>query len=122
MGQEITVAARRGASPSVMIFDCNRSITGMAIERYASSDDAHGSRPADVLARRLFDLGATRVTVYSSAVTVEAPSERWGQLEAEVEHAIQHLFGYYGTEAGWSPDALRAIGVEPVTPPEPAAE
>jgi hypothetical protein len=122
MGQDITVAARRGASPSVMIFDCNRSITGMAIERYGSGDDAHGSRPADVLARRLFDLGATRVTVYSSAVTVEAPAERWAALEPEVAHAIQHLFGYYGPEAGWSPDALRAIGVEPVTPPEPAAE
>ena len=122
MGQDITVSARRGASPSVMIFDCNRSITGMAIERYAAASDAHGSRPPDVLARRLFDLGATRVTVYSSAVTVEAPTERWGDLEGGVEHAIRHLFGYYGDEAGWSPDALRAIGVEPVTPPEPTAE
>ena len=122
MGQDITVSARRGASPSVMIFDCNRSITGMAIERYATADDAHGSRPPDVLAHRLFDLGATRVTVYSSAATVEAPPERWDDLEGKVEHAIRHLFGYYGDEAGWSPDALRAIGVEPVTPPVPTAE
>jgi hypothetical protein len=122
VGQDITVNARRGASPSVMTFDTNRSITGMAIERYAAGADPHGSRPPDVLARRLFDLGATRVTVYSSAVTVEAPPERWGDLEAKVEHAIRHLFGYYGDEAGWSPDALRAIGVEPVTPPEPTAE
>jgi hypothetical protein len=122
MGQEITVTGRHGASPSVMIFDCNRSITGMALERYASPDEAHGARPPDVLARRLFDLGATRVSVYSSAVTVEAPPERWGELEGQVEHAITHLFGYYGDQAGWSPDALRAIGVEPVLPPEPAAE
>ena len=122
MGQHITVTAQPGASPSVRIFDLNRSLTGMAIERYASVDDAHGSRPPDVLARRLFDLGATRVTVYSSAVTVEAPPERWATLEPGVEHAIRHLFGYYGDEAGWSPDSLRAIGVEPVTPPEPTAE
>jgi hypothetical protein len=122
VGQDITVTARAGASPSVMIFDTNRSITGMAIERYASVDATTGGRPPDVLARRLFDLGATRVTVYSSAVTVEAPPDRWGELEGQVEHAIRHLFGYYGDEAGWSPDALRAIGVEPVTPPEPAAE
>ncbi|HEY6427215.1 MAG TPA: hypothetical protein VIX84_08265, partial [Acidimicrobiales bacterium] len=67
MGQDITVTARHSASPSVMIFDCNRSITGMALERYGSVDDAGGSRPPDVLARRLFDLGATRVSVYSSA-------------------------------------------------------
>jgi hypothetical protein len=122
VGQEITVTARRGASPAVMIFDCNRSITGMAIERYPTVDETGGGRPPDVLARRLFDLGATRVTVYSSAVTVEAPPDRWGELEGQVEHAIRHLFGYYGDEAGWSPDALRAIGVEPVTAPEPTAE
>ena len=72
MGQEITVTARAGASPTVRIFDCNRSITGMAIESYTSLEDTAGGRPPDVLARRLFDLGATRVTVYSSAVTVEA--------------------------------------------------
>ena len=59
MGQEITVTRVTGTSPSVMIFDCNRSITGMAIERYTSVDDTTGGRPPDVLARRLFDLGAT---------------------------------------------------------------
>ncbi len=122
MGQEITVTARRGAAPTIMLFDCNRSITGMAIERYASLDDTDGIRPPDVLARRLFDLGATRVTVYSSDVTVEAPAERWPELEPKVEEAIRNLFGYYGPDAGWSPDNLRAIGVEPVLPPEPAAE
>jgi hypothetical protein len=58
MGQEITVTARAGASPTVRIFDCNRSITGMAIESYTSLDDTVGDRPPDVLARRLFDLGA----------------------------------------------------------------
>ena len=122
MGQEITVTARAGASPTVRIFDCNRSITGMAIESYTSVDETAGNRPPDVLARRLFDLGATRVTVYSSTVTVEAPEDRWSTLEAQVEEVIHNLFGYYGDDAGWSPDALRAIGVEPILPPEPAAE
>jgi len=121
MGQEITVTVRPGASPSVRIFGCNRSITGMAIERYASADDARGGRPPDVLAHRLFDLGVTRVTVYSSDVTVEAPPERWGELEAQVVDTIEHLFGFYGDEAGWSDDALRAIGVEPLPRPEPTA-
>ena len=122
MGQEITVTARAGAAPTVRIFDSNRSITGMAIESYSSLEETVGARPPDVLARRLFDLGATRVTVYSSAVTVEAPEDRWPTLTGEVEQAIQHLFGYYGEDAGWSPDALRAIGVEPVFPPEPAGD
>jgi hypothetical protein len=120
MGQEITVHARPGTSPSVMLFTCNRSITGMAIERYTSVEQTNGARPPDVLARRLFDLGTTGVTVYSSDVTVEADAARWPELQAKVEEAIRNLFGYYGDDAGWSPDNLRAIGVEPVTPPEPS--
>ena len=122
MGQAITVTSRVGSAATVRIFDCNRSITGMAIESYGSVDETGGGRPPDVLARRLFDLGATRVTVYSSAVTVEAPEDRWGTLEPGTVDAIQHLFGYYGDDAGWAPDALRAIGVEPVFPPEPAGD
>jgi hypothetical protein len=108
MGQTITVVTRRGASPAIRFFDTNRSLTGMAIERYRSSDDPRlrGNRPPDVLARRVFELGATSVTVYSSVVTVEAPPERWPELEPEVAHAIEHLFHYYGEDAGWSPEAL----------------
>lgn len=121
MGQEITVTSRPGASPSVMLFDLNRSLTGMGIERYASADAATGDRPPDVLARRLFAAGATRVTVYSNVVAVEAPAERWAELRPGVEHTIAHLFGYYGDDAGWSPDNLRAIGVEPLPTPEPSA-
>ena len=121
MGQFITVTVRPGASASVRIFDLNRSLTGMAIERYASVDDVKHGRPPDVLARRLFDLGATGVTVYSSAVSVSAAAERWDDLEPKVIATIEHLFGYYGDDAGWSPDSLRAIGVEPLPTPEPTA-
>lgn len=122
MGQTITVTSRAGSNARVRIFDCNRSLTGMAIESYASVDETGAGRPPDVLARRLFDLGAVRVSVYSSGVTVEAPEDRWGVLEREVTDVIEHLFGYYGDDAGWAPDALRAIGVEPVLPPEPAGD
>ena len=121
MGQEITVTARQGSSPTIMMFDCNRSITGMAIEKYTAVDQTTGPRPPDVLARRLFDLGATRVTVYSSNVIVEAPPERWPELEPQVVATIEHLFEYYGGDAGWSSEALRAIGVEPAPRPEPTA-
>lgn len=122
MGQTITVTSRVGSSAAVRLFDCNRSLTGMGIESYASIDETGGGRPPDVLARRLFDLGATRVTVYSSGVTVEAPESAWAALEPRAAAAIEHLFGYYGDDAGWAPDALRAIGVEPVLPPEPAGD
>ena len=121
MGQEITVSARQGASPNVRMFDCNRSLTSMAIERYSSVEEAKGGRPPDVLAKRLFDLGATRVTIYSSAVTVEASPDRWDYLEPKVIETIQHLFGFYGEDAGWSDESLRAMGIEPLPRPEPAA-
>jgi hypothetical protein len=121
MGQFITVSVHEGASPSVRIFNLNRSLTGMAIERYRSVDDVKGGRPPDVLARRLFDLGIVAVTVYSSSVTATAPPEQWADLEPKVVETIEHLFGYYGADAGWSPDALRAIGVEPLPTPEPTA-
>src|SRR5437773_12111308 len=109
MGQLITVKVRPGASSTVRMFDLDRSITGMAIERYASVEATSGDRPPDVLARRIFDLGVDAVTVYSSAVSVDAPSERWSELEPKVVEVIQNLFGYYGDDAGWSPDSLRAI-------------
>jgi hypothetical protein len=121
MGQLITVSVHQGASPTVRIFNLNRSVTGMAIERYASVEDVKEGRPPDVLARRLFDLGVDSVTVYSSSVTATAPAENWATLEPKVVETIEHLFGYYGDDAGWSPDALRAIGVEPLPTPEPAA-
>src|SRR5262245_40412117 len=121
MGQAITVMVTAGASASMRIFTLNRSITGMAIERYASVSDVKHGRPPDVLARRLFDPGPAAVTVYASAVTASAAAERWADREPKVVETIEHLFGYYGDDAGWSPDNLRAIGVEPLPTPEPTA-
>jgi hypothetical protein len=114
MGQFITVTVRPGASDSVRFFDLNRSLTGMAIERFTSAADVKDGdhRPTGVLAKRLFDLGAKSVTVYSSSVAVTA--DAWDTLEPQVVETIEHLFGYYGDDAGWSPDSLRAIGVEPL--------
>ena len=52
---------------------------------------------------------------------VEAPEDRWPELEPKVVETMEHLFGFYGDEAGWSDDSLRAIGVEPYPRPEPTA-
>jgi hypothetical protein len=102
MGQPITVTMRTGTRPETRFFEANRSITGMAIEMYPKADQATGDRPPDVLARRLFDLGATMVTVYSNVVTVEAPPSAWPELEAKATFTLEHLFEFYGDDAGWS--------------------
>lgn len=113
MGQTITVSSRAGATPGTRIFDLNRSLTGMAIERYAGPGDVHAGRPPDVLAQRLFDLGAKSVTVYSNAVAVVADPAAWDELEPKVRHTLEHLFEFYGADAGWS---YEARGVEPPPP------
>jgi hypothetical protein len=101
MGQPITVTTRAGSRPDLRFFEANRSITGMAIETY-NSPEVTGDRPPDVLARRLFELGVTKVTVYSNVVTVDAPASAWPELEPKVTHTIEHLFEFYGDDAGWS--------------------
>jgi hypothetical protein len=110
MGQPITVTMRTGAQPDVRFFDTNRSITGMAIEVYTAASGAEGQRPPDVLARRLLDAGATKVTIYSNVVTAEAPPEAWPELESRATYLIEHLFEFYGTDAGWS---FEARGIAP---------
>lgn len=122
MGQRITVTARPGAAENVRIFDTNRSLTGMEIERYADTEAAAGNEPTQVLARRLFGLGAQSVGIFSNVVTVEAPAERWAELEPGMIDAIEHLFEYYGDEAGWSPAAREAMGVTVRAPKEVVPE
>ena len=100
MGQPISVSAAPGREPGVVLFELNRSLTGMEIERYRSGTPVTGERPPDVLARRLFALGdVTSVTVYSSSVTVEAPPTRWTDLQPKVEEVLRTLFRHYGPEA-----------------------
>ena len=71
MGQPITVTVRKGAAPDVRFFECNRSLTGMAIEVYTSESTAQsGNKPPDVAARRLIAAAASKVTIYSNIVTV----------------------------------------------------
>jgi hypothetical protein len=54
----------------------------------------YGQRPADVLARRIFELhaGVQRVHVNSSIVTIEAGA---GTDVAGIEHTIADLYTYY---------------------------
>jgi hypothetical protein len=58
-----------------------------------------------VLAERLLEAGAAHVTIYSSMITVEAPPERWADLEPKARYLVEHLFEFYGDDAGWSFEA-----------------
>ncbi len=116
MGQTITATVRAGAAPGVRIFDLNRSLTGMEIERYSTAAEAkaRGMRPPDVLAARLLDEGALSVSIYSNVVTVEAAESSWSAFEARARYLVEHLFEFYGDQAGWSYDALGLPAPPPV--------
>jgi hypothetical protein len=93
MGQLITVSERRATRPGVVVFDLNRSLTGMGHERYRSLADVRANRPCDALARMLLEReGVRAVHVYSNVVTVElAP----GASSEGLADAIRELFIYY---------------------------
>jgi hypothetical protein len=116
MGQTITATVRAGAAPGVRIFDLNRSLTGMEIERYSTAAEAkaRGMRPPDVLAARLLDEGALSVSIYSNVVTVESAESAWSTFEVRALYLVEHLFEYYGDNAGWSYDALGLPAPPPV--------
>jgi hypothetical protein len=93
MGQPVTVIEKSSATPGVVRFEINRSITGMGIERYPSRDAAFGPNPSAELARRLFDHGGVAgVTANSNIITVELEP---GGSTAGMKQLIEELFLYY---------------------------
>jgi len=91
MGQQITVTRKSATRPGVVVFELNRSLTGMGHERYHSAD-VTGTRPVDELARRLFAEGVNSVHVYSNVVTVEVD---FGADSDHLGEVIRELFTYY---------------------------
>jgi hypothetical protein len=123
MGQAIVVTAKPGGRPGVVIFECNRSLTGMQNERYPAPPDEARHRPPDVLARQLFDLGARHVTIYSNIVVVEASEEDWAtqfedgtNFEQSVIEEITNLFIYYRPGVTPSLDGTEATALEAGAP------
>ena len=113
MGQPITVTVRPGVRSDVKHFEFNRSLTGMQTHRYQAGEAIAGTKPPDELARRLFALGVSAVTIYSSVATVVAPAEQWATLQPKVEETITNLFIHY--RDGQPP---AAVPVEPAPPAE----
>lgn len=93
MGQPIAVVEKPSATPGVVRYEVNRSLTGMGHARFASREAATGATPAAELARRLFDTGkVASVHVYANVVTVDLckGSSTEGLLEV-----VENLFIHY---------------------------
>ena len=93
MGQPITVEEKPSATPGIVRFGLNRSLTGMGHERYRHAEDATGDRIVDELARRLFGTGKVEaVHIYSNVVTVDLKK---GMTSDGLGDVIHDLFIYY---------------------------
>lgn len=92
MGQPVTFLSTKSPKPGVLRFELNRSLTGMGHERYSADDEIVGTRPPDVLARRIFESGNIEsVHIYGSMVTVTLATTEPGDLES----VLRGLYTYY---------------------------
>ena len=84
---------KHSSRPDVVVFELNRSLTGMGHERYRSLRDAAANRPPDLVARLLFEhWGVEAVHIYSNVVTVDlAP----GASTDGMAQALGNLFIHY---------------------------
>ena len=112
MGQLVGVVEKQSATPGVVRFELNRTLSGMGHERFTSAADALGPRPAAALARDLFATGRVAgIHIYSNMVTVDLTD---GHDSTGLIDIVREMYRY------WKP------GVEPPTfedlqPDEPAA-
>lgn len=93
MGLAIHVTEHPTRTPGVVRFETDRSFTGMGHERYTAPPDPLLDRPADRVARVLFEHGGVeRVHVYGNEVTVQlAP----GATTDGMAERIHDLFIHY---------------------------
>ena len=92
MGQPVTVIEKPSSRAGVVRYEINRSITGMGHERYVSGTEVTGDRPADELARRLFDRGGVNaVHVNSNVITLDLD----GSGTEGITELITELFTFY---------------------------
>jgi hypothetical protein len=97
MGQPVTVLVKPSTRPGVVRFEINRSLTGMAGERYRAGDEVDGVRPVDELARRLLADGSVEaIHVNSNVITVESSS---ADAATRLQPIVEDLFLFYRDSA-----------------------
>lgn len=101
MGQLVAVTEKPSATPGVVRFELNRTLSGQGHERFRSVLDAHGNTPSDELARLLFASGKVAgVHVYSNIVTVDLEK---GYEADGLADLVRNMYQYW------------KVGVEPPT-------
>jgi hypothetical protein len=112
MGQPVAVVEKPSTLPGIVRFEANRTLTGMGHERFASTGDAVGPRPAAELARRLFATGKVAgVHIYANVITVDLAGDHTAANDTDgLLDVVRDLHKY------WMP------GMEPPAFEDPAEE
>lgn len=109
MGQLVAVVEKRSTTPGVVRFEANRTLTGQGHERFTSTADAVGPRPAAELARRLFDTGKVDgVHMFSNIITVDLAR---GHDSAGLYDIVRDLYQYW--KPGMEPPSFEELTAEP---------
>ena len=105
MGQLITVKNAANTKNSIT-FVLNRSLTGMENLLFTDVDQAfNNDSPAHVISRRILELGADSVAVYSNVITVGGKTVFISTNNETIIAIIEKLYLYYGANAGWTPES-----------------
>jgi hypothetical protein len=93
MGQPVTVVEKPSATPGVIRFEINRTLSGMGHETFRSVADAGADTPSAELARRLFEHGGVAsVHVYANVITVHLED---GASADGLRQTIEDLYLFY---------------------------
>jgi hypothetical protein len=112
MGELVGVVEKPSATPGVVRFELDRSLSGMGHERFASAADAVGPTSSAQLARLLFDTGQVdNVHVYANIVTVDLAK---GMTSEGLAELVTDMYQYW--KPGVEPPAF-----EDLVPDEPEA-
>ena len=112
MGQLVGVVEKQSATPGVVRFELNRSLSGMGHERFTSTADALGPRPSAALARELFATGRVAgIHIYGNIVTVDLAK---GYDATGLADIVREMYRY------WKP-GVEPPSFEDLQPDEPAA-
>lgn len=117
MGQPVAVEQKSGGSAAIIRFETNRSLTGMGHERFTSVDEAKGTRPAAVVARRLLESGQVSwVHVFGNIVTVQLAS---GASQSGLDVIVRDLYQYW--KPGMTPPSVEELLAQVPAEAAPAA-
>ena len=117
MGQPVAVESKPTGSAAIVRLETNRSLTGMGHERFSSPADAKGTRPAAVLARRLFESGQVGwVHVYGNIVTAGLGP---GASQAGLDAIVRDLYQYW--KPGMTPPSVEDLQAQVPAEAAPAA-